>query len=70
MTRRKQPIRVRVLDGNTTEFAGPGVLDAINTLGVPHMRSRHGKAWQVPGRHTDDLMALLEHRGCWLEVTL
>jgi hypothetical protein len=70
MTRRKQPIRVRVLGGNTTEFAGPGVLDAINTLCIPYMRSPRGKAWQIPGRHTDDLMALLESRRYRLEVTL
>ena len=69
MTRR-QPIRVRVLGGNTTEFDGPGVLAAINTLGVPYMRSRHGKAWQVSGKHADDLMALLEHRRYRLVVTL
>lgn len=69
MTRR-QPVRVRVLGGNTTEFDGPGVIDAITTLHLPHMRSRYGKAWQVPGRHTDDLMAILECRGYRLEVTL
>ena len=69
MTRR-QCITVRVLGGNTTEFDGPGVLDAINTLHLPHMRSRYGKAWQIPGRHTDDLMACLESRGCRLVVTL
>jgi hypothetical protein len=70
MTRRWQSITVRALNANTSEFDGPGVLDAINTLGVPYMRSRRGKAWQIPGRHTDDVMALLESRGCWLEVTL
>ena len=69
MTRR-QPIRVRVIGAGTTEFDGPGVLAAINTLGVPYMRSRHGKAWQIPGRHTDDLMALLESRRYRLVVTL
>jgi hypothetical protein len=67
---RQQPIHVRALGVNTTEFDGPGVLAAINTLGVPHMRSRHGKAWQVPGRHADDVMALLESRRYRLVVTL
>jgi hypothetical protein len=66
---RKQAITVRVL-GNTSEFDGPGVLKAIKKLGVPCMRSRHGKAWQVPGRHTEDLMELLERRGYHLETTL
>jgi hypothetical protein len=66
----RKPIHVRAVGGNTTEFDGPGVLAAINTLGVPYMRSRHGKAWQVPGRHADDLMALLEHRRYKLEVML
>jgi hypothetical protein len=66
---RKRPITVRVL-GNTSEFDGPGVLDAIRTLDVPYMRARHGKAWQIPGRHTDDVMALLEYRGHRLVATL
>ena len=67
---RAETIRVRALGANTTEFDGPGVLAAINILGVPYMRSRHGKAWQVSGKHADDLMALLEHRRYRLEVTL
>ena len=69
MTSRK-PICVRAVGANTTEFDGPGVLKAINKLGVPYMRARHGRAWQVPGRHTDELMELLERRGYDLVVTL
>jgi hypothetical protein len=39
-------------------------------LGVRYMRSPFGGAWLVRQADADDVMALLEHRGYWLEVTL
>lgn len=54
---------VRVLNENTTEFDGPGIPAALRALDVPYMRSRFGKGYLCPARHTEDVMAWLEvHR--------
>jgi hypothetical protein len=66
MTRRRPGrVTVKILaGGRTAELSGGrDVLGAIKRHGVPHMRSRHGKAWWVPARHVDDICALLESRG-------
>jgi hypothetical protein len=70
--RRRQPIQVRAIGANTVEFVGcdTAVWSAIDRLDAGFMRSRLGGAWLVPQADADDVMALLEHRGYWLEVTL
>ena len=57
---------------NTVEFVGcdKAVWSVLDRLDVKFMRSRFGKAWLVHQADADDVMALLEHRGYWLEVTL
>ena len=70
MKRRAKVATARVLNSNTTDFDGAGVFDALRRLGIPYMRSRFGGGWSIPGRHTDDVMAYLEHRGYRIDVTL
>ena len=56
-----------------SNFAGcdSAVRSAIVKLDARFMRSRwFGGAWLVHQADADDVMALLEHRGYWLEVTL
>jgi hypothetical protein len=66
------PIYVRAIGKDTVEFAGhdSAVRSAVDDLGVRFMRSRFGGAWLVPQSDADDVMALLEYRGYWVEVTL
>lgn len=60
-------VRVRALH-RSDEFSGPGVKDAMNTLGVPHMRERFGKGWVCRSDHGADVQALLESRGYRIEA--
>jgi hypothetical protein len=70
--KRRQPVQVRAIGSCTVEFTGAdsAVWSAIDRLNARYMRSRFGKAWLVPQADADDVMALLEHRGYWLEVVL
>jgi hypothetical protein len=66
----RRPVLVRAIGSHSVEFAGPGVLDAITTLGLRYMRSRFGGGWLVQQQHAADLMALLQTRRYRVEVTL
>ncbi len=61
---------VRIVGAGTTEVDGPGVVAAIRSLGIRSMRARDGGGWLIQGRHTDDLIALLEVRGYRIESIL
>jgi hypothetical protein len=49
---------------------GPGVLDALRTLHVPHKRSRLGREWLCPADHGERVYNYLLARGHHMEPRL
>jgi hypothetical protein len=60
---------VRVLRASWS-FTGPGVMAAIEALGVPQMRDRNGGAWLVRQSHGQDVLAWLELHDYRVEAQL
>lgn len=69
---RRATIKVRAIGKSTVELAGcdRAVYDAITTQCVRYHRADGGGAWLIEQSAADDVLALLEHRGYRLEVTL
>lgn len=65
-------VQVRPLNNRTTEIADhPAVLPALRALGIRFMRARPaGAGWWIPGQFTEDLITLLEVRGCTIDAGL
>lgn len=67
--RRPTTVVVRVLN-HSYAFDGPGVLDALRTLHVPHMRSRLGREWLCPADHGERVYNYVLARGHHMEARL
>lgn len=70
--RRRPVITVRAIGKHTVEMVGNDkvVYAAIKAVGARYQRKPAGGAWLVEQSGAEDVIALLEHRGHKLQVTL
>jgi len=65
---RRGVLTVEHITPNTAHVRGPGVVAALERLGIPRQWSTEARCWAVPMRRVPDLAADCQRRGQLLTV--